>query len=57
MQKIQKLEMQTKVKELALEKNNIEIRRKELEQESYKNLVDDFENITEGSRQLLAHYK
>ena len=57
MQKIQKLEMQTKVKELALEKNNIEIRKKELEQESYKNLVDDFENITEGSRQLLAHYK
>ena len=49
MQKIQKLEMQTKVKELALEEKNIEIRKKELELESYKNLVDGFENITEAS--------
>ena len=49
MQKIQKLEIQTKVKELALEEKNIEIRKKELELESYKNLVDGFENITEAS--------
>ena len=54
-QKIQELQMQKKVRELALQekdveikRGNIELKRKNLELDSYKQMVNELENVTEA---------
>ena len=54
-QKIQELQMQKKMRELALEEKdveikqgNIELKRKKLELDSYKQKVNELENVTEA---------